>query len=76
MNANRTRTYQRLTPEEADDLIRDGIIVGGMIPKLESCLYALNHGVRSAHIINGNREHNLLLELFTDNGVGTMIQQP
>jgi len=76
MNANRTRTYQRLTLAEADDLIRDGTIVGGMIPKLESCLYALNHGVRSAHIINGNREHNLLLELFTDNGVGTMIQQP
>jgi acetylglutamate kinase len=76
MNANRTRTYQRLTPKEADDLICDGTIVGGMIPKLESCLYALNHGVRSAHIINGNREHNLLLELFTDNGVGTMIQHP
>lgn len=76
MNANRSRTYQRLTLKEADDLINDGTIVGGMIPKLESCLYALNHGVRSAHIINGNREHNLLLELFTDNGVGTMIQQP
>lgn len=76
MNANRTRTYQRLTLKEADDLILDGTIVGGMIPKLESCLYALNHGVNSAHIINGNREHNLLLELFTDNGVGTMIQQP
>ncbi|WAI02412.1 acetylglutamate kinase [Methanogenium organophilum] len=73
MNANRTRTYQRLTLQEADALISDGTIVGGMIPKLESCLYALNHGVRSAHIINGNREHNLLLELFTDNGVGTMI---
>ena len=76
MNANRTRTYQRLTLAEADDLIRDGTIVGGMIPKLESCLYALNHGVRSEHIINVNSEHNLLLELFTDNGVGTMIQQP
>lgn len=75
MNANRTRTYQRLTLQEADDLIRDGTIVGGMIPKLESCLHALNHGVHSAHIINGNREHNLLLELFTDNGVGTMIHE-
>ncbi|WP_062396796.1 acetylglutamate kinase [Methanogenium cariaci] len=76
MNANRTRTYQRLTIEEAESLVTDGTIVGGMIPKLESCLYALNHGVRSAHIINGNREHNLLLELFTDNGVGTMIHLP
>jgi len=76
MNANRTRTYQRLTIPEAELLITDGTIVGGMIPKLESCLHALNHGVLSAHIINGNREHNLLLELFTDNGVGTMIHLP
>ena len=73
MNENRTRTFQRLTIQEAESLITDGTIVGGMIPKLDSCLYALNHGVLSAHIINGNREHNLLLELFTDNGVGTMI---
>ncbi len=73
MNANRTRTYQRLTISEAEELIDDGTIVGGMIPKLESCLFAVNRGVLSAHVINGNREHNLLLELFTDNGVGTMI---
>ena len=76
MNADRTRTYQRLTIPEAEELIADGTIVGGMIPKLESCLFAVTHGVLSAHIINGNREHNLLLELFTDNGVGTMIYQP
>ena len=73
MNENRTRTFQRLTIQEAESLITDGTIVGGMIPKLDSCLYSLKHGVLSAHIINGNREHNLLLELFTDNGVGTMI---
>lgn len=76
MNANRTRTFQRLTVPEAEELIADGTIVGGMIPKLDSCLFAVNHGVLSAHVINGNREHNLLLELFTDNGVGTMIHQP
>jgi acetylglutamate kinase len=75
MNANRTRTYQRLTISEAEELIADGTIVGGMIPKLESCLFAVSNGVLSAHVINGNREHNLLLELFTDNGVGTMIHQ-
>jgi len=76
MNADRTSTYQRLTIPEAEELVADGTIEGGMIPKLESCLFAVSNGVLSAHIINGNREHNLLLELFTDNGVGTMIRQP
>jgi acetylglutamate kinase len=50
------------------------VIVGGMIPKLEACIRALRSGVTHAHIINGNRPHNLLLELFTDDGVGTMVR--
>ena len=44
-----------------------------MIPKLEGCMKAVRCGVTSAHVVNGNREHNLLLELFTDKGVGTML---
>jgi len=54
-------------------MISDGTIAGGMIPKLEGCMKAVRNGVTSAHVVNGNKEHNLLLELFTDEGVGTMI---
>lgn len=73
MNADRTRVYHRLTLPEAEAMIEDGTIAGGMIPKLEGCMKAVRNGVTSAHVVNGNREHNLLLELFTDEGVGTMI---
>lgn len=73
MNADRTRVYHRLTLPEAEAMIDDGTIAGGMIPKLEGCMKAVRNGVVSAHVVNGNREHNLLLELFTDEGVGTMI---
>ena len=75
MNARRDRTFQRLKIHEAREMIVDGTIVGGMIPKLDACIRCLENGVEHAHIINGNREHNLLLELFTDNGVGTMIKR-
>lgn len=73
MNADRTKVYRRLTLSEAEAMIGDGTIAGGMIPKLEGCMKAVRSGVASAHVVNGNREHNLLLELFTDEGVGTMI---
>jgi len=73
MNADRTRVYHRLTLPEAEAMIEDGTIAGGMIPKLEGCMKAVRNGVVSAHVVNGNKEHNLLLELFTDEGVGTMI---
>jgi acetylglutamate kinase len=73
MNADRTKVYRRLTLSEAETMIGDGTIAGGMIPKLEGCMRAVRSGVASAHVVNGNREHNLLLELFTDEGVGTMI---
>ncbi|MGB4579139.1 MAG: acetylglutamate kinase [Methanoculleus sp.] len=73
MNADRTKVYRRLTLSEAEAMIGDGTIAGGMIPKLEGCMRAVRSGVASAHVVNGNREHNLLLELFTDEGVGTMI---
>lgn len=54
-------------------LIEDGTISGGMIPKTQCCFQALDDGVLSAHIVNGTRPHSLLLELFTDDGIGTMV---
>jgi acetylglutamate kinase len=48
-------------------------VAGGMRPKLEACLHALSGGVRSAHIVDGRKEHSLLLELFTDEGIGTKV---
>ena len=62
-----------LTPERADELTREGVIKGGMIPKLETCLDAVANGVGAAHILDGRLPHVLLLETFTAAGVGTMI---
>lgn len=64
---------QRVTVPELVDLIKDGTVSGGMIPKVESCMQAMRGGVKSAHILDGRIAHVLLLELFTDQGVGTMI---
>jgi acetylglutamate kinase len=75
MDAERTRIFRRLTVTELEKLIGDGTVSGGMIPKIASSLHAVKHGVEQAHIINGNQGHNLLLELFTDAGVGTMISR-
>ena len=63
----------RTTVNELSELIADGTIAGGMIPKVESCMQAVRGGVKSAHILDGRIAHVLLLELFTDHGVGTMI---
>ncbi len=56
-------------------MIMNGEISGGMIPKVESCLMALDGGVRRTHIIDGRVPHSLILEIFTDEGVGTMVTQ-
>jgi acetylglutamate kinase len=64
---------QRISVDELSALITDGTISGGMIPKVESCMQAVRGGVKSAHILDGRIAHVLLLELFTDQGVGTMI---
>jgi len=58
---------------EVQQLIEQGIITGGMLPKVRACIAALDAGVRKAHIIDGRLEHSLLLEIFTDKGVGTQI---
>ena len=58
---------------EIPELIEEGIITGGMIPKIETCIEAIEEGVESCHIIDGRREHALLHEIFTTEGIGTMI---
>ncbi len=63
----------RLSTARAMGLIADGVISGGMIPKVEACLDAVADGVGSAHILDGRIPHVVLLELLTDAGVGTMI---
>ena len=62
-----------LSVKDIDDLIEDGTISGGMIPKTRCATDALNGGVNSVHIIDGRVEHAVLLELFTDQGVGTLL---
>jgi acetylglutamate kinase len=73
MNADRTKVYRRLSLSDAEMMMANGIISEGMIPKVKSLVKAGCEGVSYAHVINGNIEHNLLLEMFTDEGVGTMV---
>ena len=63
-----------LTPREIDGLVVDGTLSGGMLPKIASALDAARSGVRSVHIIDGRVQHALLLEILTDEGVGTLIK--
>ena len=67
------KLFNKLTPKKVKALQKDGTIRGGMIPKLETCLFAIDEGVEAAHILDGRIPHVLLLEAFTEHGVGTMI---
>lgn len=62
-----------LTKKEVQQLIKNGTISSGMLPKVESCLKALEGGVKKTHVINGKTPHALLLEIFTEKGIGTEI---
>jgi acetylglutamate kinase len=62
-----------LTVEEAEGLIKDGIVKGGMIPKLQNCVTAIREGVSRVHILDGRIPHCLLLEIYTNKGIGTAI---
>jgi acetylglutamate kinase len=62
-----------LSPKRVDELIADGTIHGGMLPKIRCALDAVNSGVNSSHIIDGRVPHAVLLEVFTDEGIGTLI---
>jgi acetylglutamate kinase len=62
-----------LTPADCRDLIAEGVIDRGMIPKVEACLTSLEAGVKKTHIIDGRLRHSLLLEIFTQTGIGSEI---
>ena len=62
-----------LSVDEADDLMRQGVIAGGMIPKIKACVNAVKAKVHKTHIIDGRITHSLLLEVYTDKGIGTQI---
>lgn len=62
-----------LTPQQAEEMIANDELEGGMVPKVAACVHALRGGVRRAHILNGTVPHAILLEVYTDEGVGTMI---
>ena len=64
-----------LNYQEAEDIKSHPDVQGGMLPKLECCIQAIQGGVDSVHIINGSTEHAVLLEIFTDRGIGTMVKQ-
>ena len=63
-----------ITPKQIDEMVADGTLSGGMLPKISSALDAARSGVRGVHIIDGRVEHALLLEILTDEGVGTLIK--
>lgn len=63
-----------MSVEQAKDKIEEGIISGGMIPKVECCIDAVESGVETVHIIDGRVEHSMLLEIFTQDGIGTMFK--
>jgi acetylglutamate kinase len=62
-----------MSNQEALRMIEKGIVEGGMFPKVKCCLKALRGGVRKAHIVDGRLKHAILLEMFTDSGIGTEI---
>ena len=70
-----TTLFPILTVEQARGLIADGTITGGMIPKVTSCVDAIEKGVHRVHILNGTIPHPIILEIFTDRGIGTMFER-
>ena len=72
-SAESKEAFSRLTRREIYHMIEEGKIIGGMIPKSKGAIQAIEAGVNSVHIIDGRIPHCLLLEIFTDHGIGTMI---
>jgi acetylglutamate kinase len=70
---NADSLYHSLTADNVKKLIKDGVITGGMLPKVNACLKAIEGGVQKAHIVLAGLPHALLLEIFTDKGIGTEI---
>jgi acetylglutamate kinase len=69
-----TTLIKSVTRPQIDELKKEGILSKGMIPKVDCCAMAIDGGVKKAHIINGRLPHAILIELFTDEGIGTMIE--
>lgn len=74
--ADESSVIPTICTDEIDGLIKTGILSGGMLPKIRSCVKALNSGINKVHLIDGRVSHTLLLEIFTDCGVGTQIVRP
>lgn len=70
---NGKQVLNQITPEGIQQLLEAGQITGGMVPKVQACLQALEAGAKHVHILNGEEPHALLLEVFTDQGIGTMV---
>ena len=66
--------FSELNVRQVKELKGEGVIAGGMIPKVDCCTRCIAQGVTATHIIDGRQQHSLLLELLTGSGVGTMIQ--
>ena len=71
---NPATLHQELDPVRTRALLASGAIRGGMIPKIECCMDALDRGVAAAHIIDGRQPHSLLQEILTEQGIGTMFE--
>ena len=71
--SDRSSLISQLHFEEAKEYIRSSVIAGGMIPKVEACLRALEAGAHKTHIVDGRRAHSIILEIFTSHGIGTMV---
>ncbi len=74
-HTNKETLISDITRKEVEILIENGTISGGMLPKVETCLHALKKGVEKVIILNGKIEHSILLELFTEEGAGTLIKE-
>ena len=74
-NSKEDQILNALTVEEVHQLVADGTIRDGMIPKVMGCVHALEKGVGRTHIIDGRIPHCILLEIFTNKGIGTMIMK-
>ncbi len=70
---NKETLISELKLNQIDEMITRGVISGGMIPKVECCAHAVNGGVTTTHILDGRTPHSILLEIFTDRGIGTMV---
>ena len=69
-----TSLISEMNADQALSYIKDGRITNGMIPKVKCCIEAIDNAVKAVHIINGKLEHSLILEIFTDQGIGTMLK--